>query len=107
MLRLAITIGAAGAVASFRGTGASAVARTGAGTYEITLDRAWPSVHGLHGAVQRASGAVLTPRKKAAYDPATHGRKLAFEVVVAAGTATDPSSGDVVEVNAVLIDHAR
>jgi hypothetical protein len=103
-MRLKILIGASGAVTSTTGYGAVSVAKNTTGTYDITLDRKWPAVQYIDGSVQRASGATLHPRLAATYDPASVGTTLQFLTVIAAGTATEPSSGDVIYLTVIFDD---
>lgn len=98
---LKITIGASGAVTSTVGYGASAVAKNTTGVYDVTLDRKWGAVQHIDGSVQRASGATLHPRLAAAYSAST---TLQFQTVIAAGTATEPSSGDVIFLYVIFDD---
>jgi len=101
-MQLAIVIGGSGAVTSFKGFGATGVAKNGTGTYDITLNRKWGRVQCIHGSVQRAgAAAVLVPRTKATYTPST---TLQFETVVTAGTATDPASGDIIFLDVTFDD---
>lgn len=103
-MQLRITIGASGAVTSTVGYGASSVAKNTTGVYDITLDRAWGKVQHLNGSVIRASGATLHPILRADYDPASVGKTLQFYTVIAAGTATEPSSGDIILLDVVFDD---
>ena len=97
-VELAITIGASGAVSSVAGKGGFTVAKNTTGVYDITNPHKFTSVRYLDGSVQRATGATLHPRLEATYTPST---TLQFKTVVSAGTATEPSSGDIVYVRIV------
>jgi len=103
-VELAITIGASGAVSSVAGKGGFTVAKNTTGVYDITNPHKFTAVRYFEGSVQRASGATLHPRLEATYTPST---TLQFKTVVAAGTATEPSSGDIVFVRVVFFHEGR
>lgn len=98
--RLQIVIGASGAVTSVAG-GPVTVAKNTTGVYDITLPRKFTKVRHFSGRVHRASGADLTPRLAAQYTPS---RTLTFSTIVTAGTATEPSSGDFIDLDIVFFD---
>lgn len=97
-MNIALTIGASGAVSSFKGAGladASPPVRASAGTYTITLDRQYAGgLVGFGGGFKRAAGATLQPTITSG--DGSSSAVLTVQTQVAAGTATDPSSGDVV-----------
>lgn len=98
-VELAITIGASGAVTSTAGEGGFTVAKNTTGVYDITLPHKFTAVRFLGGNVLRASGATLHPRQSAVYAGAS---TVQFSTVIAAGTATEPSSGDVIQLRVVF-----
>lgn len=99
-VRLALLIGATGAVTSTKGPGLSdavlpAAIRTAAGQYTLTLDRQWRSLIGFRGTVKPiGAGAVLFP--VIASGDGVASTAIVIETRLAAGTATDPANGDIV-----------
>lgn len=103
---LQLTVGAAGAITSVRGFGLSDAAlvsamRNSAGNYTLTLDQQYGGkILRLGGGVQRVTGAVLMPVRVSG--DANASTAIIFETRVAAGTATDASSGDIIELELVI-----
>jgi hypothetical protein len=100
-LRLKITIGSSGAVSAYEGYGGVPVLNT-TGIYDITLDRGHGKLYCFTGSVIRASGSALQPILRADYTVGS--TTLEFYTVVDAGTATQPSSGDIIVIEAVFRD---
>jgi uridine phosphorylase len=96
-LRLAITIGASGAIASYAGQGLSIVKTStnpATGQLKLYLDRQWVAFAGFHWGIKVAgAAATLTPVLVDGNGVTTD--YLTFETRVAAGTATNMASGDV------------
>jgi len=67
--------------------------RTGAGAYTVTLPRKYRTLIGIRGSWVRPAGATLQADVDA--DNVASAGTLVIESRVAAGTATDPSDGDV------------
>lgn len=103
-IRVALTIGGTGAVSSYKGFGlddARPPVRTGAGTYRITLDKACQGLVTFGVTFKRAT-ATATLQGDLVTDGSAGNRDMIFETKVAAGTATDPASGDVVYVTMII-----
>lgn len=81
-----------GAVASYRSKDAT-FARSTTGTFTVTLPKAYREIVSFGGGFKDATGAPLT---LVISDESTLGTTgvVTFESRVAAGTATDPASGD-------------
>lgn len=93
-VRVVLTIGGTGAVASFiSGGGAVLTAvRTSAGLYTLTLAKAYNQpLTGFKPGMYRPAGATLQPVLTAGDGTTT---TLAVTTAIADGTATDPTSGD-------------
>lgn len=103
---LQLTVGGTGAITAVRGFGLSdailvAAMRNSAGNYTLTLDQQYGGkVLRLGGGVQRVTGAVLTPVRVSGDGNASPA--IIFETRIAAGTATDPSTGDIIELELVI-----
>lgn len=98
-LRLQLVFGSSGAVASFKGFGLSDAAPpiltpAGTGSYTITLDRPTFGLVGFKAAWKRATATAPLQLDLLTDNSATTGI-LIFESKVAAGTLTNPASGDV------------
>ena len=96
-LYVQLTIGAAGAVTRVRGFGlsdATPPVRNSAGNYTITLDQRYGGAFvGFTGAMKQATGvAALIPRRISGNG--NDNEAIVIETSVAAGTVTDPASGD-------------
>lgn len=91
-LAIQVTFGSS-AVASYKGQ-ALAFERNSAGNYDLTLPMPYLKVLSLEQGWKRASGAILQARLVDVSAIGTTG-VLVLETVVNAGTATDPSNGDV------------
>lgn len=100
-MQLRITIGGSGAVTSTVGYGATGAAKNTTGVYDVTLDRKWGKVQSLKGSVIRAAGANLTPILRADYSAST---TLQFHTIIADGTSTEPSSGDIILLDVTFDD---
>lgn len=91
------TVVAAGAVGVVSGKGVSVTKQGGAGLYRLVFDRKHVKLVGFVPGMQQAANAVLTPVIKAQQVTSqANGPGVDIELRVAAGTATDAASGDVV-----------
>jgi len=86
-----VTFGSS-AIASYRSKDAT-IARTGAGTYEVTLPKAYREIVGFSWGFKDATGATLNLVISDESTLTTTG-VVTLAARVAAGTDTDPASGD-------------
>lgn len=103
-LRIVLTIGGSGAVASYAGFGLDDTrppVRTAQGVYRMTLDRACFGLVDFKASFQRQAGTAIL-HADLVTDGSQGNRDIIFETKVAAGTATDPASGDKVFVTAII-----
>lgn len=99
---LMFTIGASGAVTTYAGSvGVSSIAKAATGKYTVTLDRGFAALHFAHGEVIRASGGRLFPGCDGSTASGYTAGSTTFTLRIddQAGTATEPSSGDLVRAN--------
>lgn len=107
VLRGKITFGASGAptLVSGTGMGITSVVRNSAGTYTIDLGRAFTNLMAVD-VMPVAASAPAAPVVRVAADnvasASLHNLQIVFSV--AAGTATDPASGEAVLIEIVLND---
>lgn len=91
LYKVRVTFGSA-AVASVRAMGCT-FARNSAGNYTLTLPKAYNEITDFSYGFLDASGAILFATVRSS--TVTTDGKLVIEVVTETGTATDPTSGDV------------
>jgi hypothetical protein len=109
LLNCAVTIGASGAVTSFRGSMIKSVTRTAAGTYTVTMATS-PSPTNFTRIVS-TQGAMRSPSTGTSgivavefgFDPSTSmaakaGGSFSFRTLSTAGTAADAATGSVISI---------
>lgn len=110
IMRLIWTItGASGAIGTKVGFGLddqAPPARTAAGTYRLTLDKACKRLVDLKVSFKRATGTAVLHADHISGDASTS-RDIVFETKVAAGTPTDPASGDVLYITLVIDEQGQ
>lgn len=97
VLFLKAAIGATGAptLNTAKSSGISAISRTGAGAYTITLSGKYKSLAGLHGQFIDSGGICDAPIVTVIADNASSGTiKIACFADDGSSTATDPGSGE-------------
>lgn len=103
-IRLVLTVGGTGAIASYKGFSLDdnrPPTRTGAGTYRLTLDKACQGLVDFKVSFQRLTGTAPLSADLVT-DGSQGNRDMIFETKVAAGTPTDPASGDVMFVTLII-----
>lgn len=108
-LRATLNFGAAGAVTVASGTGmgiASVVKQAAAGTYKITLDRAFNSLMAFHRTTVRTDGsAPAAPSSYLSDVSVSNSAAPSITMVLnSAGTATNPASGESALIEIILND---
>lgn len=88
---VAVTLGVA-VVSTYFGGCMVTVARNSAGNYTITLPKVYRTLLMFEGGMQQASGATLQPTLVS--ETLNTDGKLIVETRVAAGTATEPATGN-------------
>lgn len=99
--RVRITFGSS-AVASYKAKDVT-VARANTGRYTITLPKNYRAITAFYGSFTDASGAILFPILRTSAVDTTG--ILTVETVTETGTATDPTSGDVLYLTVAVSDN--
>jgi len=107
VLRATVSFGASGAptIVSGTGMGISSIIRNSAGDYSIALSRAFGGLMALSHVFNSGASAPAAPDMYIKTDSVSSGTAPLVRVVFdAAGTATDPASGEKVLLEIVLND---
>ena len=105
VLRASISFGALGAptLVSGTGMGIASVTRNSAGDLTIALTNSFYSLMGVNHAFKSGSSAPASPGLWIKADSVSSGASPSLEIVLnAAGTATDPASGEVLLLELVM-----
>lgn len=100
-----VTIGASGAptVSSLTGMGIVSITRVSAGKYTIALSHAYNNLLGVRASIKSGSSAPAAPSLYISADASSTRSAPSVTVVFnAAGTATDPASGEIILLEVVL-----